>query len=375
MPQTPRKRKKAAEAAPVEVAPVVGQAEPASGPVDGPVDGPAAEPSAELAVEPASAPVVEPLAEPVAELVAGLVAESRADPVAAAPASEPLSAPADAPKYKACKACAQVLPQRAKFCCACGEPQLAGLERPVYLAPVPTLVVEAPPRIPAQTPVPTVPRVAPPRSMGHTVVPSLAADRPIPASLLAPGLTPEQLRAALGAPPVFVPSPPAKAPAAFEANRSVPEPEHVPSPEPEHVPSPEPSPEPDPEPGGAHSMAPLQPQALDRAAPPAESAPAAAAEMRATQAAPAAPAATAAPQPPPLFDAHTDARILALATSREITRERFDRLMVGWRLKPKPKVKAVAPKPAPKDNADKAADQKADKKADKKAKDKPAKGH
>ena len=54
---------------------------------------------------------------------------------------------------------------------------------------------------------------------------------------------------------------------------------------------------------------------------------------------------------------------MALATSREITRERFDRLMLGWRLKPKPKVKAAAAKAAPKD------------KAEKKAKEKPAKGH
>lgn len=87
--------------------------------------------------------------------------------------------------------------------------------------------------------------------------------------------------------------------------------------------------------------------------------------------APALAAMRAAEMAPPLFDAHTEARILALSTSREMTRERFERLMMGFRLKPKPKVRVAPAKAASKDKAD----PKADKKADKKAKDKPAKGH
>jgi hypothetical protein len=71
----------------------------------------------------------------------------------------------------------------------------------------------------------------------------------------------------------------------------------------------------------------------------------------------------------PLFDPATEARMLALRTSHEMTLERFERLMVGFRLKPKPKVK---PKAAPSKAADKA--DKSEKKADKKA-DKKAKGH
>jgi hypothetical protein len=71
----------------------------------------------------------------------------------------------------------------------------------------------------------------------------------------------------------------------------------------------------------------------------------------------------------PLFDPATEARMLALRTSHEMTLERFERLMVGFRLKPKPKVK---PKAAPAKAADKA--DKSEKKADKKA-DKKAKGH
>ncbi|MBU6195683.1 MAG: hypothetical protein KGP02_12415 [Burkholderiales bacterium] len=251
------------------------------------------------------------------------------------------------------------LPQRAKFCNACGEPQVPGLDRPVYLAPLPTVVVEAPPRVPAQTSVPTVPRVAPPRSMGPTVVPSLAADRPIPASLLAPGLTPEQLQAALGPPPVFAPSP-----EAITSSRPIPE--H--GSEPERAPAMSPSP-----PDVVRGLGSLGVDAATGAAVPAASAADAAAAAAAASPTPAQPQAPVHPpaqpqpqapeQPQPLFDARTEARILALATSREITRERFDRLMVGWRLKPKPKVKAAAAKAAPKD------------KAEKKAKEKPAKGH
>ncbi|MFN5722662.1 MAG: hypothetical protein ACK47O_02450, partial [Betaproteobacteria bacterium] len=71
----------------------------------------------------------------------------------------------------------------------------------------------------------------------------------------------------------------------------------------------------------------------------------------------------------PLFDPATEARMLSLRTSHEMTLERFERLMVGFRLKPKPKVK---PKAAPSKAADKA--DKSEKKADKKA-DKKAKGH
>ncbi len=75
----------------------------------------------------------------------------------------------------------------------------------------------------------------------------------------------------------------------------------------------------------------------------------------------------------PLFDPATEARMLALRTSHEMTLERFERLMVGFRLKPKPKVK---PKAVPAKAADKAdkSEKKADKKADQKA-DKKAKGH
>ncbi|MBU6195653.1 MAG: hypothetical protein KGP02_12265, partial [Burkholderiales bacterium] len=234
------------------------------------------------------------------------------------------------------------LPLRAKFCNACGEPQLSGLERPVYLAPLPTVVVEAPARAPAQASVPTVPRVAPPRSMGPTVVPSLAADRPIPASLLAPGLTPEQLQAALGPAPVFAPSP--------EAITSLrPIPEH--GSEPERAPAVSPSP-----PDAVRGLGPLGVDAPTGAAVPAASAADAAAAAAAASPTPAEPQAPVhppaqpqsqahphphahpqpqpqapeQPQPQPLFDARTEARILALATSREITRERFDRLMVGW---------------------------------------------
>lgn len=70
----------------------------------------------------------------------------------------------------------------------------------------------------------------------------------------------------------------------------------------------------------------------------------------------------------PLFAPAIDARILALRSGREITGERFDRLMAGFKLRPKRVVRKAA-KPA-----EKAADGKADKKADKKA-EKAAKGH
>ncbi|MEY2593679.1 MAG: hypothetical protein RI972_1368 [Pseudomonadota bacterium] len=370
MPKTPRKRKKAAEAAPVEVAPVGVQAVPVAQPVTELQAEPALayETLAERVPVPATepAPLAERVPEPVplAEPAAGPAQESSALPVSAAstaPTDAPTDAPPEAPAFKACKACSLKLPQRAKFCNACGEPQLAGLERPVYLAPSPTVVVEAPPRVPAQTSVPTVPRVAPPRSMGPTVVPSLAADRPIPASLLAPGLTPEQLQAALGSPPVFAPSP-----EAITSSRPIPE--H--GSEPERAPAMSPSP-----PDVVRGLGSLGVDAATGAAVPAASAADAAAaaaspapaEPQAPLHPPAQPQSQAQPQAPeqpqPLFDARTEARILALATSREITRERFDRLMVGWRLKPKPKVKAAAAKAAPKD------------KAEKKAKEKPAKGH
>jgi hypothetical protein len=79
----------------------------------------------------------------------------------------------------------------------------------------------------------------------------------------------------------------------------------------------------------------------------------------------------------PLFDPATEARMLVLRTSHEMTLERFERLMVGFRLKPKPKPKPkVKPKAAPAKAGDKAdkSEKKADKKADQKA-DKKAKGH
>ncbi|MFM8667330.1 MAG: hypothetical protein ACKOE3_14610, partial [Betaproteobacteria bacterium] len=143
------------------------------------------------------------------------VAEVGAAVAEALPAPD-AAEPAPANGLKACSACSVTLPMRAKFCSACGEPQLPGLQRPEYRAPLaqlqpqgqpqPQAVNESPSRPPAQTAVPTVPKVAPVRSSGATLVPSLAADRPIPASLLAPGLTPEQLQAALGKPPLFSPT-------------------------------------------------------------------------------------------------------------------------------------------------------------------------
>lgn len=73
------------------------------------------------------------------------------------------------------------MPNRARFCAACGEPLLAGLYRPEPLEPQP----EAPRA--AQATVPAVARVTLPRSRGAATVPTLTTERPIPASLLSGG--------------------------------------------------------------------------------------------------------------------------------------------------------------------------------------------
>lgn len=160
---------------------------------------------------------------------------------------------------------------------------------------------------PSQVTVPSTPKVPPVKPVGPLLVPALAADRPIPASLL---------QTELGAPPQPVQSEvPVSAPA--ESIRKVPV---------QAAPAPEPAPEPAP-----------------KSAPEAE--------------------------PEALFDSATEARILSLRAGREITLDRIERVMAGFKLRPKPVVK---PKPAKKAAA-KAADG-ADKKADKKAYKK-SKGH
>jgi hypothetical protein len=259
------------------------------------------------------------------------------------------------PATKACRACAVTIPPTARFCSACGEPQMEGLERPVYRFP--PAAADAPSRPAAQTPVQSVPRVVPQRLAGATMVPSLAADRPIPLSLLQP-----EFAASAAFRPVLteLPVSPVSVPPADSGQMGPAGDDPVPStaggvaaqspeatvPEPESGLAPKRTPQPgsrqpvEAVAGVVGSAVLEEPDGSD---------------------------AEAAHQP--LFDPATEARMLALRTSHEMTLERFERLMVGFRLKPKPKVK---PKAAPAKAADKA--DKSEKKADKKA-DKKAKGH
>jgi hypothetical protein len=265
------------------------------------------------------------------------------------------------PANKACRACAVTIPPKARFCNACGEPQLEGLERPVYRFP--PAAADAPVRTAAQTPVQSVPRMVPQRLAGATMVPSLAADRPIPLSLLQP-----EFAASTAFRPVLTELPAQAPPAATAPSSpmsdmsdsssvqglarhgdSAAATEKASDQAQEHAPQ-------------AALGKPLK--AIAGAA--SESRIESAAEPRSEVHG----ATDAAAANQPLFDAVTEARMLALRTSHEMTLERFERLMVGFRLKPKPKAK---PKAAPAKKADEKAD-KAEKKADKKA-DKKAKGH
>lgn len=269
----------------------VGSAEPAT--QASPVD----------AAEPVTASEAGASAEPVAETVAESVAEPGAEPA-----------------HKACAACGLHLPPQAKFCSGCGEPQIPGLERPIYRVPLPTEAVSRPA---SQVTVPSVPRVAP-RASGAPLIPALTVDRPIPASLLQPGVSVESVS---GFPE---PEPAAKAVTAVEAV---------------------------PQPATALHSPHVDSAAAETRGPSMGSAPTAAAPKRQAPQEPTAPAVE------PLFDQATEARMLALRTSHEMTLERFERLMVGFRLKPKPRVAAAKPKAPPKE------------KAEKKPKEKPAKGH
>jgi hypothetical protein len=259
------------------------------------------------------------------------------------------------PATKACRACAVTIPPTARFCSACGEPQMEGLERPVYRFP--PAAADAPALPAAQTPVQSVPRVVPQRLAGATMVPSLAADRPIPLSLLQPEFAASAaFRPVLTELPVSpVSVPPADSgqmgPAGDDPVTSTAGGVAAKSPE---------ATVPEPESGLAPKRTPQQGsrQPVEAVAGVAGSA---------VLEEPDGSDAEAAHQP--LFDPATEARMLALRTSHEMTLERFERLMVGFRLKPKPKVK---PKAAPAKAADKA--DKSEKKADKKA-DKKAKGH
>ena len=259
------------------------------------------------------------------------------------------------PATKACRACAVTIPPTARFCSACGEPQMEGLERPVYRFP--PAAADAPARPAAQTPVQSVPRVVPQRLAGATMVPSLAADRPIPLSLLQPEFAASAaFRPVLTEMPVSPASvrpadsgqmgPAGDGPGPSSADGAVANSPEATAPGPESGLEPKRAPQqgsrqPMEATGGVVASAVLEePDGSD---------------------------AEAANQP--LFDPATEARMLALRTSHEMTLERFERLMVGFRLKPKPKVK---PKAAPSKAADKA--DKSEKKADKKA-DKKAKGH
>lgn len=89
------------------------------------------------------------------------------------------------------------------------------------------------------------------------------------------------------------------------------------------------------------------------------------------------PAPTPAPAPQPLWDLQTETRILALHTGREMTSDRFERVMAGFKLKPKPRAPAAKPKAAPKDAPKDAGKDKgkAPEKAAAKPAAKPAKGH
>jgi hypothetical protein len=276
---------------------------------------------------------------------------------------QPMDAAAVAePATKACRACAVTIPPTARFCSACGEPQMEGLERPVYRFP--PAAADAPARPAAQTPVQSVPRVVPQRLAGATMVPSLAADRPIPLSLLQPEFAASAafrpVLTELPVSPVSVPpadsgqiGPPGDDPVPSTAGGVAAQSPEVTVPEPESGLAPKRTPQQGSRQpveavagvvGGVVGSAVLEePDGSD---------------------------AEAAHQP--LFDPATEARMLALRTSHEMTLERFERLMVGFRLKPKPKVK---PKAAPAKAADKA--DKSEKKADKSEKkaDKKAKGH
>ncbi len=259
------------------------------------------------------------------------------------------------PATKACRACAVTIPPTARFCSACGEPQMEGLERPVYRFP--PAAADAPARPAAQTPVQSVPRVVPQRLAGATMVPSLAADRPIPLSLLQP-----EFAASAAFRPVLteLPVSPVSVPPADSGQMGPTGDDPVPSTAGGVAAQ---SPEatvPEPESGLAPKRTPQQGSRQ-----PVEAV--AGVVGSAVLEEPDGSNAEAAHQP--LFDPATEARMLALRTSHEMTLERFERLMVGFRLKPKPKVK---PKAAPAKAADKA--DKSEKKADKKA-DKKAKGH
>ena len=242
------------------------------------------------------------------------------------------------PATKACRACAVTIPPTARFCSACGEPQMEGLERPVYRFP--PAAADAPARPAAQTPVQSVPRVVPQRLAGATMVPSLAADRPIPLSLLQP-----EFAASAAFRPVLteLPVSPVSVPPADSGQIGPPGDDPVPS--------------------TAGGVAAQSPEAVAGVAGGVVGGVVGSAVLEEPDGSDA----EAAHQP--LFDPATEARMLALRTSHEMTLERFERLMVGFRLKPKPKVK---PKAAPSKAADKA--DKSEKKADKKA-DKKAKGH
>jgi hypothetical protein len=269
---------------------------------------------------------------------------------------QPMDAAAVAePATKACRACAVTIPPTARFCSACGEPQMEGLERPVYRFP--PAAADAPARPAAQTPVQSVPRVVPQRLAGATMVPSLAADRPIPLSLLQP-----EFAASAAFRPVLteLPVSPVSVPPADSGQMGPTGDDPVPSTAGGVAAK---SPEvtvPEPESGLAPKRTPQQGSRQ-----PVEAV--AGVVGSAVSEEPDGSDAEAAHQP--LFDPATEARMLALRTSHEMTLERFERLMVGFRLKPKPKVK---PKAAPSKAADKA--DKSEKKADKKA-DKKAKGH
>ncbi len=215
---------------------------------------------------------------------------------------------------KACRSCSTSLPVQARFCSRCGEPQIDGLLRAAPLVPPEESTPSPAPAIikPSLVTVPTTPKVAPVKPLGPLLVPALAPDRPIPLSLLQAGgaVPPPNCEQGHGA--------------AKESGDESPGAEPLQSP----VPAPAPV---------------TSRMAEPESHPPAE--------------------------PDPLFDNATETRILALRAGREITGERIDRVMAGFKLRPKPIAK---PKPAKK------ADTKAEKKADKKAEKKPekkAKGH
>ena len=283
-------------------------------------------------------------------------------PEAAPPVQDATPPEADAPPAalhaprpavdKPCRACTVALPARARFCSVCGEPQVQGLERPPYRFP--PAAADPAARAPVQAPLPSVPRVAVPRSAGASWVPTLTADRPIPPSLLQPQLAGQasarvdaqvdaQVDAKADAPADAQPDAPVLQAATAAATTL------------------EPSPQGRVEPVVALEAveAPLVMAAHPPAEPP---------SIRKEASSPASleqeqPSAAA---NQPLFDTPTETRILALRSSHELTLERFERLMVGFRLKPKPKVKAAPAKSAEKSKGK--ADAKADKKSDKKAK-------